>query len=865
MFISHQRAAEPKKAAESTSGRGAFPASRAPALSSRAGTGQPPRRPARPAAAGRQGGGQAPAIVHEVLRTPGAPLDPGTRNLMEERLGADFSHVRVHTDGRAAASARAVGALAYTAGRSIVFGPGRYAPDRGDGRGLLAHELVHTIQQGAAGPPVNRQRLSVEPAASPAEHEARTIAAAARAASMQPSAPAGRPAAASLPLRYGRAQPGFGGRPGYGGQLTQPPRSPIAIAPRRSDHRGIPAHQLQRAFVQLPPSTSEQPAVGEKVTPEEAWRHIKQAGLEEKLTEIIDGKVGKPKVRPPENQPEVRPPENRIEYVLRKLAEGPDIRFTSADDLLREIKERLVSATAPQLGDPALKVWRKLNRLAGQLEASLVTIKRQPGASQSQMTTMVTSLEAVLKKLRSRKSNTDDDGLLACCTEALRGMKALIGTDPRSMWFLFQAVSSFGPLGHTLVDAAPEDVKDGLKKQHDDNLTLLREIRHLMARREELTVIAHRGSGPTNRTMGRLIHQQDQRRLNRPAENSPEAFGAALAETTRPPEQTVAQQSETYVPRLDGVECDVFLSADGVPILSHEGNVAEQLTTTQRQQENLSETEQHVHQLKKDRLLTIKRTPSPGSGFMTLADLLAMVKEPARLFYEATGHPLRVEIEMKGTKHDKDFTTGSDSPLTAAVAKVVSKAIKANREVPVEYIMFNGTPAEIPVFAALRQSKTALGGLYTGLGPPKDQKEFDLAHIDELRYQFTALLPPPEELRAQLRGQKVSLANIVDPYMDKFILTLVYGEEMAPTGHPEYNELALSGPSHRLVPNPSRRAPNPDPTARKIRAEDRSGIEDLIQQLLKEYIAGGGKAEWLHILTDYPKKAEFMKKRLAEA
>ena len=42
-------------------------------------------------------------------------------------------------------------------------------------------------------------------------------------------------------------------------------------------------------------------------------------------------------------------------------------------------------------------------------------------------------------------------------------------------------------------------------------------------------------------------------------------------------------------------------------------------------------------------------------------------------------------------------------------------------------------------------------------------------------------------------------------------------------------------------------------------------MEDLIQRLLEEYIAGGGKAEWLHILTDYPKKAEFMKKRLAEA
>ena len=121
--------------------------------------------------------------------------------------------------------------------------------------------------------------------------------------------------------------------------------------------------------------------------------------------------------------------------------------------------------------------------------------------------------------------------------------------------------------------------------------------------------------------------------------------------------------------------------------------------------------------------------------------------------------------------------------------------------------MFNGTPVDIPVFAALRQSKTALGGLYTGLGPKeKDPAKFesDMPHIDELRYQFSALLPPPDELEQKLESGTADLAEIVDPYMDKFILTLVYGQEMAPTGHPEYSELARSEPSHRLVRNPSR-------------------------------------------------------------
>ena len=57
-----------------------------------------------------------PPIVHDVLRSPGAPLDAQTRAFMEPRFGHDFSRVRVHTDAQAAESARAVNALAYTVG-----------------------------------------------------------------------------------------------------------------------------------------------------------------------------------------------------------------------------------------------------------------------------------------------------------------------------------------------------------------------------------------------------------------------------------------------------------------------------------------------------------------------------------------------------------------------------------------------------------------------------------------------------------------------------------------------------------------------------------------------------------------------------
>ncbi len=94
--------------------------------------------------------GQVPAVIHDVLRSPGQPLDFATRAFMESRFGRDLSNVRVHADPQAAASAQAVNSLAYTVGRDVVFAPGQYAPHGNRGRRLLAHELTHVIQQGAA-------------------------------------------------------------------------------------------------------------------------------------------------------------------------------------------------------------------------------------------------------------------------------------------------------------------------------------------------------------------------------------------------------------------------------------------------------------------------------------------------------------------------------------------------------------------------------------------------------------------------------------------------------------------------------------------------------------------------------------------
>ncbi len=88
-----------------------------------------------------------PPIVHEVIRSPGQPLDAGTREFMQSRFGRDFSQVRIHTDDKASESAKRVNALAYTIDKHISFAKGQYSPNSASGQRLIAHELVHTIQQ----------------------------------------------------------------------------------------------------------------------------------------------------------------------------------------------------------------------------------------------------------------------------------------------------------------------------------------------------------------------------------------------------------------------------------------------------------------------------------------------------------------------------------------------------------------------------------------------------------------------------------------------------------------------------------------------------------------------------------------------
>ena len=86
----------------------------------------------------------------QVSRSGGIPMKEGTRAEMEGHFKADFSSVRLHTDAHAASMSRTLSAQAFTYGNHIYFGAGKYDPGSSAGKKLLAHELTHVVQQGAA-------------------------------------------------------------------------------------------------------------------------------------------------------------------------------------------------------------------------------------------------------------------------------------------------------------------------------------------------------------------------------------------------------------------------------------------------------------------------------------------------------------------------------------------------------------------------------------------------------------------------------------------------------------------------------------------------------------------------------------------
>lgn len=115
----------------------------------------------------------------------GHPLDAADRAPMEAAFGEDFAAVRVHADSQTQQMAEQFGARAFTRGQDIYFGQGEYAPATPAGRGILAHELTHVVQQrrGSAGP----QAAALPPTAADTFEEEADRAAAAVLAGQRPS------------------------------------------------------------------------------------------------------------------------------------------------------------------------------------------------------------------------------------------------------------------------------------------------------------------------------------------------------------------------------------------------------------------------------------------------------------------------------------------------------------------------------------------------------------------------------------------------------------------------------------------------------------------------------------------------------
>jgi hypothetical protein len=99
---------------------------------------------------GGDGGGIASDTLSSQIETSrggGRPMAESTRSFMEARFGNDFSGINIHTDSNAIQLSQKLNAQAFTVGNDVFFNEGKYNPESEAGKHLLAHELVHTVQQ----------------------------------------------------------------------------------------------------------------------------------------------------------------------------------------------------------------------------------------------------------------------------------------------------------------------------------------------------------------------------------------------------------------------------------------------------------------------------------------------------------------------------------------------------------------------------------------------------------------------------------------------------------------------------------------------------------------------------------------------
>lgn len=114
------------------------------------------------------GSGEAPADFESAVNAAkgsGQSLDEDTSERMGSAMGSDFSGVKVHTDSNSDQLSRSIQARAFTTGSDVFFRKGEYDPGSKPGQELLAHELTHVVQQGAAGPnndtPVQKKSVDI--------------------------------------------------------------------------------------------------------------------------------------------------------------------------------------------------------------------------------------------------------------------------------------------------------------------------------------------------------------------------------------------------------------------------------------------------------------------------------------------------------------------------------------------------------------------------------------------------------------------------------------------------------------------------------------------------------------------------------
>ena len=161
------------------------------------------------------GGGSVSSDFESSLSNSGGgePLPTDTQSSMEGHFGADFSAVRVHNDSQSASMNQSLGARAFTHGSDVYFNEGEYNPGTSSGDHLIAHELTHTVQQGAAiqtSPQIQKAEQDPEP-------------------EPEPEAPAPAPAQNQPAAAGAAAPPPSGG--GNGGAATGEEAGPAATGP----------------------------------------------------------------------------------------------------------------------------------------------------------------------------------------------------------------------------------------------------------------------------------------------------------------------------------------------------------------------------------------------------------------------------------------------------------------------------------------------------------------------------------------------------------------------------------------------------------------------------------------------------------